>query len=135
MQLKCKNQLLLSGCGFLKYWGTLFLAFLSQYSITPILLFLFVYAIPPLNVAAFNHPGAILSLVLIFVVEMPAIIILTFCLSFCFKKKETAISVLNPIFVMVIAFKLLFLFFKSFVDYIGLPNTLFISEFNTIGEY
>ena len=58
-ELKCRSQLRLNGCTFSNYWITSFFCFIVQYSLLPILLFFFIYAIPPLNIPAFNPSGII----------------------------------------------------------------------------
>jgi hypothetical protein len=64
-ELKCRSQLRLNGCTFSNYWITSFFCFLVQYSLLPILLFFFIYAIPQLNIAAFNPSGIIKKILFI----------------------------------------------------------------------
>jgi hypothetical protein len=63
-ELKCKTQLRLSGCSFMNYWATTFFCYLAQYIMLPVILFTLIYAIPPLNIAAFAPPGNNFSLTL-----------------------------------------------------------------------
>ncbi|CAF1010970.1 unnamed protein product [Brachionus calyciflorus] len=97
-ELKCKNQLRLSGCNFLTYWATSFLAYLIQISFLPILLFGIIFIIPPLRLPEFMPSGAVFSLILTTIIYIPCNLLLVMCLSFLFKKKETAMSILATLF-------------------------------------
>ena len=65
-ETKTQSQIRLSGAGFLTYWGVSFLAFLLQYMILPIILFVIIYAIPPLNIASFQSLGEYITQIFLF---------------------------------------------------------------------
>ncbi|RNA41260.1 ATP-binding cassette sub-family A member 5-like isoform X1 [Brachionus plicatilis] len=93
-ELKCKSQMRLSGCGFWNYWIPTLIAFLIQSSFLPIILFLIIYAIPPLNIPEFMPGGAVFSILLTTIIYIPLNLLFVMCLSFMFKKKETTLSFL-----------------------------------------
>ncbi|CAF0991135.1 unnamed protein product, partial [Brachionus calyciflorus] len=100
-ELKCKNQLRLSGCNFLTYWATSFLAYLIQISFLPILLFSIIFIIPPLRLPEFMSGGAVFSLILTTIIYIPCNLLVVMCMSFMFKKKETAMSILTTLFTLL----------------------------------
>nr|QNH67926.1 ATP-binding cassette transporter subfamily A member 5 X3 [Brachionus plicatilis] len=96
-ELRCKSQLRLNGCGFWNYWVPTLIAFLIQSSFLPIILFFFIYAIPPLNIPGFMTGGAVFSIFLATIIYIPCSLLVIMSMSFMFSKKETALSVLTTI--------------------------------------
>nr|QNH67864.1 ATP-binding cassette transporter subfamily A member 5 [Brachionus rotundiformis] len=96
-ELKCKNQLRLSGCGFWTYWIPTLIAYLIQSSFLPIILFFVIYAIPPLNIPEFMPGGAVFTIILTTIIYIPCSLLVIICMSFMFSKKETALSLLTTL--------------------------------------
>nr|APD26543.1 ATP-binding cassette transporter subfamily A member 5 X2 protein [Brachionus koreanus] len=98
---KCKSQLRLSGCEFWNYWIPTLTAYLIQSSFLPIILFFFIYAIPPLNIAEFMPSGAVFCIFLTTIIYIPLNLLFVMCLSFIFTKKETTLSFLFTFLLLI----------------------------------
>ncbi|XP_064604121.1 cholesterol transporter ABCA5-like [Liolophura sinensis] len=94
-EVKARSQLRVSGVSWVMYWGTSFIFHFLQFSIPAILCIIVVLAA---QVPSLSHAGAILCLILLFLLYMPSNTLLSYNLSFLFKKGETAMSVLPNIF-------------------------------------
>lgn len=101
-KLKCFNQLRISGCSFLSYFGTNIFCFLLQYATIPLVLLILLFIIPELRIASFNSAGAQIILSLSILIYMPCLVMISMCFSFIFKRKETAIGVLTTLFTLLI---------------------------------
>ncbi|GFO31423.1 ATP-binding cassette sub-family a member 5 [Plakobranchus ocellatus] len=86
---KLRSQLRISGLGFNLYWGTIYLRDIVVYLIpcTIILIALLV-----MDIDGLNSTGAVLSIILMFLTNIPFNILMMMNMSFLFEKAETAIS-------------------------------------------
>jgi ATP-binding cassette, subfamily A (ABC1), member 5 len=100
-ELKCRQQLRLSGVSFGVYWGTSLFCFYLQYLVLPVLVFILIFCIPYLNIDSFAPGGAKLAIIVTTFVYVPLMILVSSCVSFLFNKKDTALAFLSTAFTMV----------------------------------
>ncbi|XP_076447270.1 cholesterol transporter ABCA5-like isoform X2 [Babylonia areolata] len=97
-QWKCKSQLRVSGMSFHMYWGVVYV-FSLLVSLIPATACLIITL--AMQIPSFTPAGAILSLILLFIVFIPQSLLFSLVCSFFFNKFETAQAILPNAFIWI----------------------------------
>ncbi|KAH9494888.1 ATP-binding cassette sub- A member 5 [Bulinus truncatus] len=120
---KLRGQLRISGVTFNEYWASIYAFDVVLYMIPSILVLIVVLA---MQIEGLSSPGAVGSLVLLFVINMPFYIVLALVLSFIFDKTESCISYLPQILTIVAMLPYITV---SLVDMISRSNAAIIIHY------
>ncbi|RUS70602.1 hypothetical protein EGW08_021637, partial [Elysia chlorotica] len=91
---KLRGQLRISGVTFNLYWGTIYLRDIIVYLIPCTVVLIALFA---MDIKGLNSEGAVLSIILMFITNIPFNILMMMIFSFLFDKGETAMSYLPSI--------------------------------------
>ncbi|XP_064640640.1 cholesterol transporter ABCA5-like isoform X2 [Lineus longissimus] len=94
---KARSQLRISGVRLGTYWLTYFLTHLSQFCVCALLTIAIALII---QADSLKSPGAMICLVLLYIIYMPTLTLLAYILSFPFKRHETALTVVSNLFLV-----------------------------------
>ncbi|XP_013402813.1 ATP-binding cassette sub-family A member 5 isoform X2 [Lingula anatina] len=95
-QFKSRSQLRISGITLNIYWGSMFLVDIVQFAVVPVLSIIIILAF---QVESLLVPGAIVSLIILYLLFMPINIMYSYVWSFAFTKYENAMAFMPNVFI------------------------------------